>query len=187
MLWLSEVAAKYLSHQHVLPRIVSIPRKRRCLGYGASGSPDQSVQPRDRVGSPRRPPDNYVHRLVGKAETLTVGNPMTGDVSLGPLIDANQRDRVHALPVEQPLVGSPGKQLGSCRDAVGDRPTVLAEAGPGIPAYDQEVFGPVAYITRFSTLDEGVKLATDTEYGLALGIFIADVATAHGGYWNPPG
>jgi hypothetical protein len=95
--------------------------------------------------------------------------------------------QVHALPVEQPLVGSPGKQLGSCRDAVGDRPTVLAEAGPGIPAYDQEVFGPVACITRFSTLDEAVKLATGTEYGLALGIFIADVATAHGGYWNPPG
>jgi hypothetical protein len=77
VLWLSEVAAKYLSHQHVLPRIVSIPRKRRRLGYGASGSPDQSVQPRDRVGSPRRPPDDYVHRLVGKAETLTVAMNVT--------------------------------------------------------------------------------------------------------------
>jgi NAD-dependent aldehyde dehydrogenases len=54
---------------------------------------------------------------------------------------------------------------------------VLAGAGPGIPAYDQEVFGPVACVTRFSTLDEAVELASDTEYGLALGIFTADVAT----------
>ena len=40
--------------------------------------------------------DDYVHRLVAKAETLTVGNPTTAEVSLGPMIDAKQRDRIHA-------------------------------------------------------------------------------------------
>jgi hypothetical protein len=57
------------------------------------------------------------------------------------------------------------------------RPTVLADTGPGIPDYDQEVFGPVACVTRFSTLDEALELAPDTEYVLALGISTTDVAT----------
>jgi benzaldehyde dehydrogenase (NAD) len=55
------------------------------------------------------------------------------------------------------------------------RPTVLAEVTPDAPAYAQEVFGPVAPVTRFSTLDQAAKLAADTEYGLALGILTRDV------------
>jgi len=120
--------------------------------------------------------DDYVQRLVAKAGTLTVGNPMTGDVSLGPLIDATQRDRVHALVTDSVAAGA--KLLtGGTYDGLFYRPTVLTEAGPGVPAYDQEVFGPVACVTLFSTLDDAVKLASDTEYGLALGIFTSDVAT----------
>ena len=41
--------------------------------------------------------DDYLHRLVAKAETLTVGNPATAEVSLGPIIDTKQRDRIDAL------------------------------------------------------------------------------------------
>jgi benzaldehyde dehydrogenase (NAD) len=120
--------------------------------------------------------DDYVHRLVAKAETLTVGNPATADVSLGPIIDAKQRDRIHALVTDS--VGAGAKLLtGGTYEGLFYRPTVLADAGPGIAAYDQEVFGPVACVTRFSTLDEAVQLASGTEYGLALGIFTADVAT----------
>jgi benzaldehyde dehydrogenase (NAD) len=120
--------------------------------------------------------DDYVHRLVAKAETLTVGNPATAEVSLGPIIDAKQRDRIHQLVTDSVAAGA--KLLtGGTYEGQFYRPTVLADAGPGIPAYDQEVFGPVACVTRFSTLDEAVELASDTEYGLALGIFTADVAT----------
>jgi benzaldehyde dehydrogenase (NAD) len=55
------------------------------------------------------------------------------------------------------------------------RPTVLADAGPSIPAYQQEVFGPVAPVTPFATVDDAVKLASDSEYGLSLGILTANV------------
>jgi hypothetical protein len=55
------------------------------------------------------------------------------------------------------------------------RPTVLADAGPSIPAYQQEVFGPVAAITPSATVDDAVKLASDSEYGLSLGILTANV------------
>src|SRR4029078_2430449 len=120
--------------------------------------------------------DDYLYRLVAKAETLTVGNPMNGDWSLDPIIDAKQRDRIHALVTESVAAGA--KLLtGGTYEGLFYRPTVLADAGPGIPAYDQEVVRPGACVTRFSTLDEAVELASDTEYGLALGIFPADVAT----------
>ena len=89
------------------------------------------------------------------------------------------RERQHArVAAVTDSVAAGAKLLtGGTYEALFYRPTVLADAGPGIPAYDQEVFGPVACVTRFSTLDEAVELASDTEYGLALGIFTADVAT----------
>ena len=77
---------------------------------------------------------------------------VTGNVSLGPLIDATRRDRIHALVTDS--VGARARLLaGGTYEGLFYRPTVLADAGPGIPAYDQEVFGPVACVTRFSTLD----------------------------------
>jgi benzaldehyde dehydrogenase (NAD) len=55
------------------------------------------------------------------------------------------------------------------------KPTVLADVAPAMPAYANEVFGPVAPVIRFPTADEAVKLAGDTEYGLSLGILTGDV------------
>ena len=55
------------------------------------------------------------------------------------------------------------------------RPTVLADVSPSMPAYADEVFGPVAPVMRFSDIDEAVKLAADSEYGLSLGILTRDV------------
>jgi benzaldehyde dehydrogenase (NAD) len=56
------------------------------------------------------------------------------------------------------------------------RPTVLADAGPSIPAYQQEVFGPVAPVAPFGTVDDAVKLASASEYGLSLGILTRDIS-----------
>jgi benzaldehyde dehydrogenase (NAD) len=55
------------------------------------------------------------------------------------------------------------------------RPTVLTDVTSDSPAYANEVFAPVAPITPFTTLDEAVGLASDTEYGLSLGILTRDV------------
>jgi benzaldehyde dehydrogenase (NAD) len=116
-----------------------------------------------------------VERLAAKADGLLVGNPATEQVALGPIIDATQRDRVHHLVTSSVAAGARLAAGGSYRELF-YRPTVLADAGPSIPAYDQEVFGPVAPVTRFATLDDAVKLASDSEYGMSLGILTADVA-----------
>jgi benzaldehyde dehydrogenase (NAD) len=116
----------------------------------------------------------YVERLAAAAEAMPVGDPATEQVALGPLIDADQRDRVHHLVTSSVAAGARLVAGGTYQDLF-YRPTVLADAGPSIPAYEQEVFGPVAPITRFDTLDDAVKLASDSEYGLSLGILTADV------------
>jgi benzaldehyde dehydrogenase (NAD) len=118
--------------------------------------------------------DNYVARLAEKASHLPVGDPATGEVALGPVIDAGQRDKIHALVTGSADAGA-RIAAGGTYEGLFYRPTVIAEVGPGIPAYDQEVFGPVAPVARFSTLDEAVKLASGTEYGLSLGIVTRDI------------
>ena len=119
--------------------------------------------------------DEYVDRLADKANHLPIGDPATEQVALGPVIDARQRDKIHGLVTSSVDAGA-RIAAGGTYENLFYRATVIAEAGPSVPAYDQEVFGPVAPVTKFATLDEVAKLASDSEYGLSLGIITADVA-----------
>jgi benzaldehyde dehydrogenase (NAD) len=118
--------------------------------------------------------DEYVARLAEKASNLPVGNPATDQVALGPLIDAGQRDRVHGL-VTASVEGGATVRTGGTYEGLFYRPTVLGDVPVEAPAYQQEIFGPVAPVTPFSSLDEVVELASGTEYGLSLGILTQDV------------
>jgi len=118
--------------------------------------------------------DGYVERLAGKASHLPVGDPASGRVALGPLIDERQRDKVHALVTDSVDAGA-SLAAGGTYDGLFYKPTVLGNVAPAMPAYANEVFGPVAPVVRFSTVDEVVKLAADSEYGLSLGILTSDV------------
>ncbi|GAB2966865.1 benzaldehyde dehydrogenase [Amycolatopsis acidiphila] len=118
--------------------------------------------------------DEYVERLADKADHLPVGDPAAGQVALGPIIDASQRDKIHSLVTRSVEAGAKLMAGGTYENNF-YHATVLADAGPGVPAYDNEVFGPVAPVTKFSTVDEAVKLASTSEYGLSLGIITADV------------
>ncbi len=117
--------------------------------------------------------DEYVERLSATADGIPVGDPATG-APLGPVIDAGQRDRIHDLVTRSTGSGARLAAGGTYEDLF-YRPTVLAEAGPDHPAFAEEVFGPVAPVAKFSTLEEAVELATRSEYGLSLGILTRDV------------
>ncbi|MFB9924231.1 aldehyde dehydrogenase family protein [Amycolatopsis halotolerans] len=119
--------------------------------------------------------DDYAAALAEHAAKLTVGNPANGDVALGPLIDAGQRDRVHSVVTGSAEAGAKIATGGTYEDLF-YRPTVLTDVPLGAPAYAQEVFGPVAPVVPFSTVDEAVRLAGGTEYGLSLGILTRDAA-----------
>jgi benzaldehyde dehydrogenase (NAD) len=118
--------------------------------------------------------DAYVSRLAEKASHLPVGDPASGQVALGPIIDECQRDKVHSLVTGSVDAGAT-LVAGGTYEGLFYRPTVLADVAPSMPAYASEVFGPVAPVVRFSTLDEAAKLAADSEYGLSLGILTSDV------------
>ncbi len=112
---------------------------------------------------------DYASALVEHANRLPVGDPMSGQVALGPLIDATQRDRVHQMVTDTVAAGAT-LAAGGTFDDLFYRPTVLTEVPRNAPAYADEVFGPVAPVVPFSSLDEAVALASDSPYGLSLGI-----------------
>ena len=117
--------------------------------------------------------DDYIEALAAKANALPVGDPALQQVALGPIIDAGQRDKIHSL-VTSSVASGAHLAAGGTYDELFYRPTVLTNVSTDTPAYAQEVFGPVAPVMRFSTLDEAARLAADTEYGLSLGILTRD-------------
>jgi benzaldehyde dehydrogenase (NAD) len=118
--------------------------------------------------------DEYVAALAEHADHLPVGDPTTGQVALGPLIDAGQLDKVHRLVTSTVDAGA-RLAAGGTYEGLFYRPTVLDAVATGMPAYAEEVFGPVAPVVRFSTVEEAVALAAGGPYGLSLGIFTKDV------------
>ncbi|MEU0312869.1 benzaldehyde dehydrogenase [Nocardioides sp. NPDC006273] len=117
--------------------------------------------------------EEYVRVLAAHAEKLPVGDP-TGAVAIGPMIDAGQRDRVHGLVTSSVEAGAELVTGGSYDDLF-YKPTVLGGVTPEVPAFSAEIFGPVAPVSVFHDLDEAVRLATATPYGLSLGILTRDV------------
>jgi benzaldehyde dehydrogenase (NAD) len=116
---------------------------------------------------------SYVEALAAHANALPVGDPASGQVALGPLIDAGQRDKVHSLVTSTVEAGA-RLLAGGFYEELFYRPTVLDDVDTRMPAYANEVFGPVAPIVRFSSVDEAVELAAQSEYGLSLSILTGD-------------
>jgi benzaldehyde dehydrogenase (NAD) len=119
----------------------------------------------------------FTQKLVEHASHLPVGNPALEDVAIGPLINESQRDKVHAIVTESIAAGA-RLETGGEYDRLFYQPTVLSGVKPGMRAFDEEVFGPVANVITFSTDEEVVAMANDTEYGLSSGIIATDLARA---------
>ena len=121
--------------------------------------------------------DEFVEKLADKAGHLPVGDPSRQEVALGPVIDAGQRDKIHGL-VQASVAAGGRVASGGEYDGLFYRPTVLADMAMDSPAFAEEVFGPVAPVTRFSSEDEALQIARATPYGLSLGIVTPDVMRA---------
>ena len=117
---------------------------------------------------------DYATVLAEHADRIPVGDPAGGDVGMGPIIDAAQRDRVHEVVTASVDAGAQ-LRAGGTYEGLFYRPTVLSDVPLTAPAYAQEIFGPVAPVVAFSSLDEAAALAGGTEYGLSLGILTKDV------------
>ena len=121
--------------------------------------------------------EDYLKALTRHAHALKVGDPSTSEVHLGPLINERQAANVDRIIAETIARGA-HLVTGGTRQGLFFAPTVLTAVAPGTPAFDEEIFGPVAPVTTFHDDAEAVRLANDTEYGLAASILSADLTRA---------
>ncbi|WP_234822994.1 benzaldehyde dehydrogenase [Ensifer adhaerens] len=121
--------------------------------------------------------DTFVEALAEKARSLPVGNPADPDVAIGPIINKDQLnhiDRVVKMSIEQ------GARLaaGGTSEDLFYAPSVLSDVRPGMAAFEEEIFGPVACVTPFVGDAEAVELANRTEYGLSAAVISPDIGRA---------
>jgi benzaldehyde dehydrogenase (NAD) len=117
----------------------------------------------------RRVADQYIEQLAVRANNVTVGDPFREDVGIGPIINERQLAKIDRIVKDSVSAGA-RIAAGGTHEGLFYRPTVLADVKPGMPAFSNEVFGPVAPVTVFEDEDEAVALANETEYGLSAAV-----------------
>jgi succinate-semialdehyde dehydrogenase/glutarate-semialdehyde dehydrogenase len=122
--------------------------------------------------------DAFVDKFVAKMKALKVGNGLEEGVAVGPLVNAEGRDKVTSL-VEDALNKGAKAVLGGARlNRTGYfyPPTVLVDVPDNALCFKEEIFGPVAPIQKFSDENEAIRKANDTEYGLISYLYTRDLA-----------
>jgi benzaldehyde dehydrogenase (NAD) len=114
--------------------------------------------------------DDYIDILRNKAQGLRLGDPYREDVQLGPIVNEKQLGRVDDI-VQRSVAGGARLVEGGTHEGLFYRPTVLAEVTKDLPAWTDEIFGPVAPVTTFRTDDEALALANASDYGLVGAVY----------------
>lgn len=120
--------------------------------------------------------DVFVDAFVAQMKAITMGDPTSKDTQLGPL---SSQDQFETVKEQVETSVAKGARI-LCGGEVPDRKgayypaTVLTDVTPGMPAYDDEIFGPVASVIRARDDEHAMQLANDSRYGLGGGIFCKD-------------
>nr|PZN32888.1 MAG: NAD-dependent succinate-semialdehyde dehydrogenase [Actinomycetota bacterium] len=124
--------------------------------------------------------DDFTEIAVETARQQVLGDGLDPETTVGPLINARQRDRVERIVAESADAGA--------RVLVGGRrperpgyffePTVVTDVSPEMPIHNEEIFGPVMPVIPFDDVDAAIERANATNYGLAAYVYTRDMATA---------
>jgi succinate-semialdehyde dehydrogenase / glutarate-semialdehyde dehydrogenase len=117
--------------------------------------------------------EEFERRFVSRMASVRVGDPLADDSDIGPLARPDLRDDLHRQVTESVARGASLLLGGEVPAGPGVfyPPTVLADVGPGMPAYDEELFGPVAAIIPVGDEAEAIRVANDSRYGLGAAVF----------------
>jgi acyl-CoA reductase-like NAD-dependent aldehyde dehydrogenase len=121
--------------------------------------------------------DGFLERFLPLVEALRVGDPADEDTDVGPVIDADARERILDW-IEEARSGGARILTGGDLDGELIRPTVIADAGPELKVSYEEVFGPVCTVNAVDSLEEAIELANGTRYGLQAGVFTRGLSGA---------
>jgi benzaldehyde dehydrogenase (NAD) len=119
----------------------------------------------------------YIDALRDKAQRLRLGDPYREDVQLGPIVNEKQVRRVDDI-VRRSVEGGARLVTGGTYEGLFYQPTVLADVTQDVPAWTDEIFGPVAPVTTFRTDEEALALANASEYGLVGAVYSRSLSRA---------
>lgn len=121
--------------------------------------------------------EEFVEKLENSFRQVSMGAPTDESNYLGPMARHDLRDELHAQVEKSVAQGARLVLGGEVPNGQGAYypPTVLAEVGPGMVAFEEELFGPVAAVIRASDIDEAVRLANQSDFGLGAGVICGDV------------
>jgi len=124
--------------------------------------------------------NKFVEKFVQKAEKLKLGDPMSEDTDIGPLVNEQGLNNIESIVNESIKEGAElltgGERSGN--SGYFYRPTIIKNVSPKMRISKEEVFGPVAPILVVNDEDEGIRLANDTQYGLGASIWTQDLEKA---------
>lgn len=122
--------------------------------------------------------EKFTQLVIEKAKRYIMGNPMEESTILGPMARKDIRAEVHKQVSESVANGAKLITGGKIPEKQGFYypPTILDDVAKGMPAYDQEIFGPVLAFIHAKDEDEAIQLGNDTSFGLAAAVFTKDIA-----------
>ena len=121
--------------------------------------------------------DEFETEFVRRMSEATYGNPLDPATKIGPLARPDLRNELHLQVENSRKMGATVLLGGFIPEGTGAiyPPTVLTNVLPGMPAYHEELFGPVAVLFRFKTEEKAIRIANDTVFGLGAAVFTSDV------------
>ena len=121
--------------------------------------------------------DAFAAKLKVAVDELKLGDGFDDDVTIGPLIDAEAAQTVFAMIDDAQTQGAQVTTGGAAGAGGANfvQPTILTEVTPNMRVFREEIFGPVAPLVRFSAEDEAIRLANQTEFGLAAYFYARDM------------
>jgi acyl-CoA reductase-like NAD-dependent aldehyde dehydrogenase len=136
-----------------------------------------------RILAPRARHDEVVSAYAEIISKLKLGDPRETDTRIGPVLNAVQRDRVRGY-IEQGIGQGAQIVLGGTGNGGFEKgyfvePTVFAHVTPHMTIAQQEIFGPVVSILPYDDIDDAVRIANDTPYGLSGSVYSSDVERAY--------